>query len=648
MNISSTQVVRILIGLIALLVVVLCGVFALRLLPFGGGSATTPTSTPQPSATPLPGANITISTPTNGSTVSSPIAISGTVRPVPPTGLLNYRLFDTAGVLIATGNLTVQTGNGGDGTFSGAIPYSLSVGGAGRIEVVELNPANGSVIAFVDVPVTLNAAAPLPTPLPDGAQAITIDSPPPGTEVGSPVVLTGRTARAPANNQLSYTVRDAANAQLGSGAFDVGLNADGSGQFTASLTFNLPPNGGVVVVEITEPGVVGAPAAATTTINLTVAPPQQIAIESPPAGTVVGSPVVITGRTTRFPFQGNLAFRFSNANGQVISEGVFPVNGQPGGPTTFVASLDFPLPSNGGAVTVEIFDQNAADGQVVASSTLSLNVSPPPQQIIIETPPAGTMVGSPVVLTGRTVRFPAGGQLRYRVRDAANVEIGSGVFAVNGAADGSATFTASLTFNLPPNGGAISVELLEVDPATGQTLTSSALGLTVAVPVVPPIGIAPTNTPVPVVPPIGIAPTNTPVPVVPPIGIIPPTPTATLSGQIIIIETPDPGTVVGSPLVVTGRLLRYPTTNELNYIITAVDGPELGRGVFPVRRQGSVQVIPFVGELTFQLLPNIGNEIEVLIYERDPQTQRPDATATIRLALGPTPRTGALNERAKI
>jgi hypothetical protein len=624
MTLTSTQMVRILIAIIAVLAIALCALLALRFWP-SGGSPVAPLPTPAPTVPPA--RTIQIDTPTAGAAVASPITISGRVDPAPAGGALTYRLFDAGGSLIATGALTVQGAAGQPGVFSGSIPYTLSAGGPGRIEVVELNSANGAVLAFVDLPVTLNAAAPQPSPGPGGGQAITIETPPPGTEVGSPVVLTGRTTRAPSGNRLSYSVRDAAGAQIGGGAFDVGLAADGGSQFVASLVFNLPPNGGTIIVEIFEPGAAGAPSVATANINLSVSPPQAITIETPPPGTTVGSPVVITGRTARFPFQGNLGYRFFDLNGRTIGGGVFPVNGQPGGPTTFIANLEFTSPPNGGAITAEIFDQNAADGQTVASASLSLNVAPPPQQIIIETPPSGTTVGSPVVLTGRTVRFPAGGQLNYRVRGGNGSQIGGGVFAVAGTAEGSATFNASLTFTPPPQGGPIAVELFEVDPANGQVITSSILQLTVAGP------------PVTAVPPIGILPT-----------VVPPTPTAPPVAQAITIETPPPGTEVGSPLVVTGRLTRFPVPGELNYRITTADrGLPLGDGVFPVRRSGPAGTITFTGELEFLIRPGFFGDIDVQIYERDPTTGVPVASATVRLTVArPQPRTGNAAPRVEV
>ena len=74
------------------------------------------------------------------------------------------------------------------------------------------------------------------------------------------------------SNILNCFLRDGGGAVLGSGTFPVTAATDGSGSFNASLTFNLPPNGGAVGLEIFEPGQAGGPVAASATLQLQVAP----------------------------------------------------------------------------------------------------------------------------------------------------------------------------------------------------------------------------------------------------------------------------------------------------------------------------------------------------------------------------------------
>ncbi len=68
-----------------------------------------------------------------------------------------------------------------------------------------------------------------------------------------------------------------------------------------------------------------------------------------------------------------------------------------------------------------------------------------------------------MVLTGKVNLFPSGGQLQYRVLDAAGQQIGAGSIPVGGVPGGRGSFNASLTFTEPVNGGTIQVVLSEPD-----------------------------------------------------------------------------------------------------------------------------------------------------------------------------------------
>jgi len=570
----------------------------------------------QPTATPAPAGGatqqITILTPLSDSTVTSPIAVSGTVALQPFERNLNYRLFGPDGALLAQGYFTTTGPENGPGAFSGAVPYTLAQAGMGRLEVVEISAADGSIRAIASVMLRLSAAqaptpgpetatpvaSPTPPPSPSAQQEIVIDTPPPRTVVGSPVVITGRTAKLPAGNTLSYAFRDAAGGLLGSGAFPVSATAEGRGIFNASLTFNLPPSAGDITLEVFEPGAGGAPPVARASLVLVIAPPQAILIDTPPPGTTVGSPVVITGRTARYPFQGALGYRILNAAGNQIGQGSFPVASAPDGPGSFNASLTFAVPPAGGRITVEIVDQDATSGQIAASARIDLNVAPQQQAIIIESPPANQQVGSPMTVVGRTVRLPQGSQLTYRVRDARGQPIGAGQFGVAGTQEGGARFTTQVFFNLPPGGGPITLELLELDPGNGQVRASVTLPLVVA-------GPLPTATPTP-----------------------PPT------RQAITIETPPTDTVVGSPVVITGRAALPPQFGELYYVIRTPARENLGQGSFPVRpAPGQTANVPFVASLSFAEPPQ-GGAIIVEIYDRDGAGQI-IASATVRLQVRP-------------
>ncbi|HEX5688645.1 MAG TPA: Gmad2 immunoglobulin-like domain-containing protein, partial [Roseiflexaceae bacterium] len=155
-------------------------------------------------------------------------------------------------------------------------------------------------------------------------------------------------------------------------------------------------------------------------------PPQQISIDTPAPGTPIGSPVTITGRALRPPRNGVLNYRFTDNAGRQLGSGEFPVGGTPGQPTSFTAVMNFDLPRDGGPVSIELFERTDASGQGGASAVLGTVVEAQYQDIFIDTPSAGRVVGSPMVITGRTMREPAQGVLSYRVLNSARQQIGDG------------------------------------------------------------------------------------------------------------------------------------------------------------------------------------------------------------------------------
>jgi hypothetical protein len=579
------------------------------------GSPTAGNATPTPPLTPQTQV-ITIDAPLSGGSVANPFELRGRTALFPEGGALSYRVFDTSGAQVGSGAIEVAGAPGQPGSFAAIASYSAPASGAGRVEVVEVSPADGSVRATAAVPVNLaSGGAPAPTvastaqptaeppaatavPLPTAvqSQAITIDSPPPGTEVGSPMTITGRTTLWPFQGNLAYRVVDGANRQLGAGTFAVIGTAGQPATFNSSITFTLPSGGGPVRVEVYDQNATNNVVTASAALDVRVAVPQAIVIETPAPGTTVGSPVTITGRTARYPYQGNLAYRILGPNGAVLGQGVAPVSGGPGQPGRFNASIAFNLPQGGGAIQAEFTDQDAATGVVAGRATVPLTVAPPQpvqQQIFIDTPPRGTTVGSPVTITGRTARLPAGGQLSYLVRDLSGATLGSGSFPVT-QSGGGASFVASVPFTIRSGfSGDIFVAVIEYGQA-GAVVASTDVGLFVA---------------------------GSPVP-----------PTAAPSQQAIVIETPASGTLVGSPVTITGRTNRAPLGGVLSYRIATLSNQQLGEGTLPMQAD---QPTRFNASLTFTL-PQQPSTITIQLFERD-SGGAPIASSTVELVVNPPP-----------
>ncbi len=542
----------------------------------------TPVPTP-PLATTVPGAQqITIDLPTNGTTVGSPFELRGRIATYPTTGQLAFRIFDARGTQVGGGTMQVAGGPGQPGAFAVQGAYSAVQSGPARIEVIDIDAASGAVRGIAAVPVNLlTTGAPagtpaLPTPLPvlpttppqvlptvaplptaaPAAQQIVIDSPPPGTLVGSPLTIVGRTSRYPTQGGLTYRFIDDAGRQIGTGRVPVNGQPGTQGQFTASLAFTLPLNGGVVRVELLEQDTAGT-VTANAALELRVAPPQAITIDTPAAGTQVGSPVTLTGRLARYPFQGNLAYVVTNAANATIGQGLVNVTGALGQPATFAASLTFTPPADGGQIRVTLADEDGTSGVVAASAAINLVVAPQAQRITIGSPAAGTAVGSPVTLTGSTTRYPFQGNLGYRVLGANSTQLGAGAFPVNAQVGRGGPFVASLTFALPSAGGPITIELFDQDAGTGTTAATASVNLVVSAPV--PVTVGP------------------------------------VIEQRVIIETPRADDLVPGQFTVAGRTVNPPNRSQLSWQLLDQSGLPLLSGIFTTTPQTSGRGAIFSG-----------------------------------------------------
>ncbi|MBC8161273.1 MAG: hypothetical protein H7Z42_08640 [Roseiflexaceae bacterium] len=633
----------------------------------------TPTAQPTPpelSITPTADASvpteavpIVVDEPLAGMLIASPQRLRGRLAVVPPAGGLIYRLLDAENFVLATGSVQTQGEVGQTGSFEAQVAYTALGDSPGMLQLVQRNDLAGPVSALgsqiilitenVTTPPTAEGMVstgtpgasptpdlplppsplpltptPLPTVIPQG-QTISITSPPPGTQVGSPMTVAGTTSLFPFSGNLDYRFVDAANNQIGQGSFPVGAAGQPT-SFTAELRFNPPPGGGAIRLDLYDQDNTTGQVAAFSSLSLTVAAPQptagaqQISITSPPPNTTVGSPVVITGGSTRFPANGSLTWRMTDQAGNQLGVGSFAVSGSIGQPSSFTTSLIFNQPPGGGPIRLELSDRDATTGQTIAISTLDMLVAglptPVPQQSIrISSPPPGTQVGSPLTITGSTVNFPANGNLGYRIFDAADQQIGVGAFPVAGTPGQAASFTGQLNFALPLGGGDIRVELLDRDDVSGNVLASSSVALRVA----PPPVIQPP------VPPTPIPPTIAPVTPAPP----------TVGQQEIQVTTPVSGTTVSAPLAIAGTLALPPQDGNLFYSVRDAAGVELGSGTFNVLSVGNGS-IPFAATLQFTA-PPAGTLIRIeLVDQSERERVAPRARTEVRYTFQPsgTPR----------
>ncbi len=100
---------------------------------------------------------ITIDSPANGAQASWPLTVTGKVAIAPFENGLGYTVFDSNDNQVSTGSFVVDASQpGGPGTFS--LPLDLSknsLTGPIRVEIEDVSPADGSILALTSVELTI-------------------------------------------------------------------------------------------------------------------------------------------------------------------------------------------------------------------------------------------------------------------------------------------------------------------------------------------------------------------------------------------------------------------------------------------------------------------------------------------------------------
>ncbi len=311
-----------------------------------------------------------------------------------------------------------------------------------------------------------------PPPPPPPPINITITSPAPGSTVGNPFTATGSTNFVPSDNILNFRVNDAANNQIGQGAFSV-VPSGGGSQFSTTISFTSPANAGPITLTILAPSAEGPPET-TTSVNLNFSGVQQsIRIDEPTRDQVYSrSPIRVRGSTTVFPQRNVLHFVIFRAGGGKVGEGDFPVSASGSG-SVFDHTLNFTPPNVGTFMEVEISDRDLSGNTITTSSVRVYfdpgGYPPPPsgQVITINTPAPGTTVARTFQAIGRTSLYPPNGALTYGVLDNVGQLIGQGSIFVEPAQNGG-TWAAAISFVGGNQGTPITFEVIQPGGGPGQ------------------------------------------------------------------------------------------------------------------------------------------------------------------------------------
>ncbi len=216
-----------------------------------------------------PAQTIVVETPQQDDEVTSPATVSGYTSRTPFENTLVYRIYNSAGLIISEGPLTVKGSLGNPGTFVATLPFTVTQREAGRIEVVDVDAATGQPFAAAGVSVTL---VPVDLEGQPPVFTITLDAPAPNAAIASPAQVKGSISLTPFENNLVYRVFDASGAQVGVGPITVVGELGQPGTFDAMVAFTPTQSGrGRLLIEV--PNAAGGPPFATSAVDVRLEAP---------------------------------------------------------------------------------------------------------------------------------------------------------------------------------------------------------------------------------------------------------------------------------------------------------------------------------------------------------------------------------------
>lgn len=205
-------------------------------------------------------------------------------------------------------------------------------------------------------------------------------------------------------------------------------------------------------------------------------PSRQITVDGPRPDDFVRSPFRLHGRTPHYPTNGELAYRLTDDDGNELAENFFDVR-RSGNGSTFDVVVSFREPADFERLELEVTERDD-NGRRLVRTVVPLRFDPRElgrQEIVIDEPDVDDEVSSPFRLQGRTLRFPTGGVLFYRLRDDDGNRIAEGSFAVTRSGAGS-TFNTQIQFPEPRDEEILELSVEERN-ASGERIARTTVRL---------------------------------------------------------------------------------------------------------------------------------------------------------------------------
>jgi pimeloyl-ACP methyl ester carboxylesterase len=237
-----------------------------------------------------PRQTIVLSAPQGETEVTSPVEVAGTVSRTPFENNLVYRVFNSENLIISEGPVSVLGDMGAPGTFVAQVPFTVTQREAGRVEVLDIDAADGSVVAAAGVSLTL---APTNIEMQRVPVSITIESPQVNAIITSPVTVKGSISRTPFENNLVYRVFDASGAEVGVGPITTAGELGKPATFEAPIVFT-PTVGGDGRIFIEDANPAGGAPFATAAIEVQLSGPAAPEASAPEASAPITPTEAVT------------------------------------------------------------------------------------------------------------------------------------------------------------------------------------------------------------------------------------------------------------------------------------------------------------------------------------------------------------------
>ncbi len=204
--------------------------------------------------------------------------------------------------------------------------------------------------------------------------------------------------------------------------------------------------------------------------------PGAITIDKPQNDEVVSVPITVSGTASVFEGALTVAIESSKGDRTFCRVTTTASQGAPG-TGTFEVTLAFPpppfTPPLAEAARVHVLSLSPKDGSVAGEAVVPIKVSGEEPNIVIDSPLCGSIVQSPVTISGTASVFEA--SLTVAVKDSTGNELASAHVMASEGAPAKGTFSQDLKFSLSGGAQQGTIEGYSLSPEDGSVINLFAV-----------------------------------------------------------------------------------------------------------------------------------------------------------------------------